>query len=53
MKQVNKEQLMRKDIVVDRCLKKRLISLSGLGLVKEGAVSTAQIRRALKNNDKR
>ena len=31
---------------------KRLISLSGLGLVKGGAVSGAKIRRALRNNDK-
>ena len=31
---------------------KRLISLSGLGLVKEGAVSGAENRRALRNYDK-
>ena len=31
---------------------KRLISLSGLGLVKGGAVSVAENRRALRNNDK-
>ena len=31
---------------------KRLISLSGLGLVKGGAVSGAENGRALKNNDK-
>ena len=31
---------------------KRLISLSGLGLVKGRAVSVAENRRALKNNDK-
>ena len=31
---------------------KRLISLSGLGLVKGGAVLGAENRRALKNNDK-
>ena len=31
---------------------KRLISLSGLGLVKKGAVSGAENRRALRNNDK-
>ena len=31
---------------------KRLISLSGLGLVKGGAVSGAENRRALRNNDK-
>ena len=32
---------------------KRLISLSGLGLVKEGAVSGAEKRRALRNDDKK
>ena len=32
---------------------KRLISLSGLGLVKGGAVSVAENRRALRNNDKK
>ena len=31
---------------------KRLISLSGLGLVKGGAVSGPENRRALRNNDK-
>ena len=31
---------------------KRLISLSGLGLVKAGAVSGAEKRRALRNNYK-
>ena len=31
---------------------KSLISLSGLGLVKGGAVSGAENRRALRNNDK-
>ena len=31
---------------------KMLISLSGLGLVKGGAVSGAENRRALRNNDK-
>ena len=31
---------------------KRLISLSGLGLVKGGAVSGEENRRALRNNDK-
>ena len=31
---------------------KRLISLSGLGLVNGGAVSGAENRRALRNNDK-
>ena len=31
---------------------KRLISLSGLGLVKGGAVLGAENRRALRNNDK-
>ena len=31
---------------------KRLISFSGLGLVKGGAVSGAENRRALRNNDK-
>ena len=35
-----------------RTLMKRLISLSGLGLVKGGAVSGAENRRALRNNDK-
>ena len=38
--------------VVSRSLMKRLISLSGLGLVKGGAVSGAENRRALTNNDK-
>ena len=38
--------------VVSRSLMKRLISLSGLGLVKGGAVSGAENRRALRNNDK-
>ena len=32
---------------------KRLISLSGLGLVKEGALSGAENRRALRNDDKK
>ena len=31
---------------------KRLISLSGLGMVKGGAVSGEENRRALRNNDK-
>ena len=31
---------------------KKLISFSGLGLVKGGAVSGAENRRALRNNDK-
>ena len=31
---------------------KRFISLSGLGLVKGGAVSWAKIGRELRNNDK-
>ena len=31
---------------------KRLISLSGLGMVKGGAVSGTEKRRALRNNDK-
>ena len=31
---------------------KRLISLSGLGLVKGGALSGEKIRRVLRNNDK-
>ena len=31
---------------------KRLISLSGIGLVKGGAISWAENRRALRNNDK-
>ena len=38
--------------VASRSLMKRLISLSGLGLVKGGAVSGAENRRALRNNDK-
>ena len=38
--------------VVTRSLMKRLISLSGLGLVKGGAVPGAENRRALRNNDK-
>ena len=37
---------------MSRSLMKRLISLSGLGLVKGGAVSGAENRRALRNNDK-
>ena len=46
------EQLMGIDKAVSRSLIKRLISLSGLGLVKGGAVSGAKVRRALRNNDK-
>ena len=38
--------------VASRSLMKRLFSLSGLGLVKGGAVSGAENRRALRNNDK-
>ena len=38
--------------VVTRSLMKRLISLSGLGLVKRGAVPGAENRRALRNNNK-
>ena len=52
IKLVNKEQPTGIDIVVSRSLMKRLISLSGLGLVKGGAVSEAKVRRALRNNDK-
>ena len=37
---------------VSRYLMKRLISLSGLGLVKGGAVSGAKMRRAFRNIDK-
>ena len=48
-----KKQLMRINKVVSRSLMKRLISLSGLGLVKRGAVSRAKIRRALRNNEKK
>ena len=40
------------DKAVSRYLMKRLISLSGLGLVKGRAVSEAKIRRALRKNDK-
>ena len=40
------------DKAVTRSLMKRLISLSGLGLVKGGAVSGAKLRRELRNNDK-
>ena len=43
---------MEIDKIVSRSLMKRLISLSGLGLVKEGAVSGAKIQRVLKNNNK-
>ena len=52
MKLVYKEQHMEIDKIVSRSLMKRLISLSGLGLVKGGAVSGATIRRVLRNNDK-
>ena len=38
--------------VVSRSLMKRLISLSGLGLVKGGAVSGEENWRALRINDK-
>ena len=51
-KLVYEEQHMEINKVASRSLMKRLISLSGLGLVKGGAVSGAKIRRALKNNDK-
>ena len=37
---------------MSRSLMKRLISLSGLGLVKGGPVSGAENRRALRNNNK-
>ena len=37
---------------MSRSLMKRLISLSGLGLVKGGAASGAENQRALRNNDK-
>ena len=43
---------MEIDKILSRSFMKRLISLSGLGLVKGGAVSGAEIRRALRNNDK-
>ena len=41
MKLVFKKQHMETDKIVSRSLMKRLISLSGLGLVKAGAVSGA------------
>ena len=50
-KLVYQEQHMEIDRVVGRSLMKRLISLSGLGLVKGGAVSGAKIWRVLRNND--
>ena len=43
---------MQIDKIVSRSLMKRLISLSGLGLVKGGAVSGTKIRRVLRNNNK-
>ena len=43
---------MEIDKIVSRSLMKRLISLSGLGLVKGGAVSGTKILRVLRNNDK-
>ena len=43
---------MEIDKIVSRSLMKRLISLSGLGLVKGGAVSGAKIWRVLRNNNK-
>ena len=43
-------QHMEIDKVVSRSFMKRLISLSGLGLVKGGAVSGAKIWRLLRNN---
>ena len=43
---------MEIDRIVSRSLMKRLISLSGLGLVKGGAVSGAEIWRVLRNNNK-
>ena len=51
-KLVYQEQHMEIDKVVSRSLMKRLISLSGLGLVRGGAVSAGKIRRTLRNNDK-
>ena len=47
-----KKQLIRINKVVSRSFMKRLIFLSGLGLVKRGAVSDAKVPRALRNNDK-
>ena len=46
------EQVVGTDKIVSRSFMKKLISLSGLGLVKGGAVSGAKVGRALKNNDK-
>ena len=43
---------MGRDKVVSRSFMKKLISLSGLVLVKGGAVSGTKIRRALRNNGK-
>ena len=43
---------MEIDKILSRSLMKRFLSLSGLGLVKGGAVSGAKIRRALRNNNK-
>ena len=43
---------MRIDKIVSRSLMKRVISLSGLGLVKGVAVSGAKIRSLLRNNNK-
>ena len=52
IKPVFTEQVMGIDKVVSRSFMKKLSSLSGLGLVREGAVSGATFRRALRNNDK-
>ena len=43
---------MEIDKILSRSFMKRLISLSGLGLVKGGAVSWEKFQRALRNNDK-
>ena len=43
---------MEIDKILSRSFMKRLISLSGLALVKGGAISGAKIRRALRGNDK-
>ena len=44
-------KVVKKKVVI-RSLIKRLISLSGLGLVKGGAVLGAENLRAFRNNDK-
>ena len=46
-------QVVGIDKIVSRSFMKKLISSSGLALVKGGAVSGAKIRRALRNNDKK